>query len=155
KAQALYFLAEIARDRDDTTRHADLLAQMRILAPASPWLQDALYSSANMYMLRGEFETSIRFYSEIYHRQPGGRYGSSAHWKAAWLTYHLGRKDEAGQLFDEHLAQYPGSLEVPAALYWRGRVAEDRNNQALARAYYQKLSELFRHYYYANLGRSR
>ncbi|HMF90485.1 MAG TPA: transglycosylase SLT domain-containing protein [Candidatus Angelobacter sp.] len=155
KAQALYFLAEIARDGNDLTRHAELLGQLRIVAPASQWLQDALYSAANMYMLRGEFDTSIRFYSELYHRQPNGRYASSAHWKSAWLTYRLGKKDEAAQLFDEHLAQYPGSLEVPAALYWRGRTAEDRNDPKLARAYYRKLSESFRHYYYANLGRGR
>jgi len=155
KAQALYFLAEVARERDDATRHAELIEQLRELAPASPWLQQALLSSANMYLLRGEFETSIRFYSELYHRQPTGRYASLSHWKAAWLTYRLGKKDEAAQLFDEHLAQYPASAEVPAALYWRGRTAEDRGDQALARAYYQKLSETFRHYYYANLSRSR
>jgi soluble lytic murein transglycosylase len=46
-------------------------------------------------------------------------------------------------------------VEIPAALYWRGRVAEDRGDRPLARAYYQKLSETFRHYYYANLSRSR
>jgi soluble lytic murein transglycosylase len=155
KAQALYFLAEVARERDDTARHADLIGQLRLLAPASPWLQEALFSAGNMYMLRGEFETSVRFYSELYHRQPSGRYASLAHWKTAWLTYRLGKKDEAAQLFDEHLAQYPASAEVPAALYWRGRTAEDRGDQPLARAYYQKLSETFRHYYYANLSRSR
>jgi soluble lytic murein transglycosylase len=155
KAQALYFLAEVARDHDDPARHADLLEQLRVLAPASSWLQQALLSAANMYMLRGEFETSIRFYSELYHRQPAGRYASAAHWKASWLTYRLGKKDEAAQLFDEHLEKYPGSPEVPAALYWRGRTAEDSGNQALARAYYQKLSETYRHYYYANLCRRR
>jgi soluble lytic murein transglycosylase len=155
KAQALYFLTEIARDHDDTALHAELIEQLRILAPASPWLQEALLSAGNMYMLRGEFETSIRFYSEIYHRQPGGKYASAAHWKTAWLTYRLGKYDEAAQLFDEHLAQYPGSQEVPAALYWRGRTAEDRGDQRLARAYYRKLSDNFRHYYYANLCRNR
>jgi soluble lytic murein transglycosylase len=155
KAQALYFLAEVARERDDSARHADLIGQLRLLAPASPWLQEALFSAGNMYMLRGEFETSIRFYSELYHRQPNGRYASLAHWKTAWLTYRLGKKDEAAQLFDEHLAQYPASAQVPAALYWRGRIAEDHSDQPLARAYYQKLSDTFRHYYYAILGRNR
>jgi soluble lytic murein transglycosylase len=155
KAQALYYLAEIARDKGDNARHADLLTQLRILAPAGQWLQDALLSAANMYMLRGEYETSIRFYSEIYHRQPAGRYAAYAHWKSAWLTYLMGKQDDAVRLFEEQIAQYPGSIEVPAALYWRARMAEDHGDKPLARAYYQKLSETYRHYYYANLGRTR
>jgi soluble lytic murein transglycosylase len=155
KAQALYFLAEIARDKDDRDRHGDLLEQLRNLAPGSMWLQEALLSAGNMYMLRNENESATRFYSEIYQRQRNGRYSPYAHWKTAWLTYRMGKRDEAARLFDEQLEFYPSSLEVPAALYWRGRIAEDAGNKALARAYYQKLGENYRHYYYANLGRAR
>ena len=155
KAQALYFLAEIARDQDDRSHHADLIAQLRTLAPGSPWFQDALLSAGNMYMLRDEFETAVGFYSEIWQRQQNGRFSPYAHWKTAWLTYRMGKKDEAARLFDEQLTLYPASNEVPGALYWRARVAEEQGKKALARAYYQKLGQNFRHFYYANLARDR
>jgi soluble lytic murein transglycosylase len=50
---------------------------------------------------------------------------------------------------------YPESNEVPNALYWRARVAEEEHNTAMARAFYQKLSERFHNYYYAELARQR
>src|SRR5262249_44039459 len=83
-----------------------------------------------------------------------GRFSPYAHWKTAWLTYRMGKRDEAARLFDEQLEFYPSALEAPAALYWRGRIAEDAGNKALARAHYQKLAENYRHYYYANLSRA-
>lgn len=155
RAQALYFLAEIARDKDDRDRHAALLGQLRTLAPNSVWLQEALLSAGNMYMLRNENEPAARFYAEIYQQQRNGRFSPYAHWKTAWLTYRMGKRDEAARLFDEQLEFYPSSLEAPAALYWRARIAEDTGNKGLACAYYRKLSENYRHYYYANLGRDR
>jgi soluble lytic murein transglycosylase len=40
-------------------------------------------------------------------------------------------------------------------LYWRARLAEEEGNPAMARAFYQKLSDRFRNYYYAEFGRQR
>lgn len=155
KARALYFLAELARDKDDGERHAELISQLRTLAPDSSWLQEALLSAGNMCMLRHDYESGARFFAEIYQRQRSGRYSAHAHWKTAWFTYRLGKRDEARRLFDEQLEWYPASIEVPAALYWSGRLAEERGDKPMARAYYQKLSENYRYYYYANLGRER
>jgi soluble lytic murein transglycosylase len=155
KAQALYFLAEIAREKNDNDHRTELIVQLRTLAPESPWLQEALLSVANMYLIKKDYETAARFYSEIYQRQRNGRFSPYAHWKAAWLTYRLGKKDDAKRLFDEQLDFYPTSAEVPAAIYWRGRLAETDGDQPLARAYYSKLSEKYRYFYYANLGRDR
>ncbi len=155
KAQALYFLAEVAREKDDGSRHAAIISQMRALAPESDWFQEALLSAANKSVLEHDYASGARFFAEIFERLPGGRLAAYAHWKNAWLTYRMGDKQSAGKLFDEQLKLYPASNEVPAALYWRGRVAEEQGDKALARAYYQKLSENYRYYYYANLGRER
>jgi soluble lytic murein transglycosylase len=155
RAQAVYYLAEIARDKNDDKRHDALLSQLRTEAPNSPWFEDALLSTANMYMLRNDFGTSASFFTELYQHQPSGRFAANAHWKAAWLNYRLNKRDEAARLFDEHLALYPTSSQAPAALYWRARLAEDRGDRGLARAYYQKLSENYLHFYYANLARDR
>ena len=155
KAQSLYFLAEIARDQDDGAKHGDLVSQLRTLAPGSRWLRAALLSAGNMYLLKNEFDTAAQFYAEIYQRWQKSRLSPYVHWKTAWLNYRLGRKDEAARLFEEQLELYPSSPEVATAIYWRGRIAEEENDIPLARAYYQKVSENFRYYYYANLGRER
>jgi peptidoglycan lytic transglycosylase len=155
KAQTLYFLAEIARDKDDGQKNRDYVAQLRTLAPESTWMTDALLSAGNMYMLRRDYEVAVPFYAEIYQRQKNGRLSPYTHWKTAWLTYRMGKKDDAKRLFEEQIEMYPGSPEVPAAIYWRGRMAEDEGNKGLARAYYQKLTENYRYFYYANLARDR
>ena len=155
KAQALYFLAEISRDKDDGEKNRDYVSQLRTLAPDSTWMMDALLSAGNMYMLRRDYELAVPFYAEIYQRQKNGRTSPYTHWKTAWLTYRMGKKDDAKRLFEEQIEMYPASQEVTAAIYWRGRIAEDEGDKALARAYYQKLTENYRYYYYANLARQR
>jgi soluble lytic murein transglycosylase len=155
KAQALYYLAEIARDKDDGQKNRDFVAQLRTLAPDSSWMTEALMSAGNMYMLRRDYETAIPFYAEIYQRQKNSKQGPFTHWKTAWLTYRMGKKDDAKRLFEEQLSMYPNSAEVPNAIYWLGRVAEDENNEGLAWVYYQKLAENYRYFYYANLARDR
>ena len=155
KAQTLYFLAEIARDKDDGEKNRDYVGQLRTLAPESRWMSDALLSAGNMYLLRRDYETATPFYAEIYQRQKNGKASPYSHWKTAWLTYRMGKKDEAKRLFEEQLSMYPNSAEVPNAIYWRGRMAEEEGDKKLARAYYQKLAENYRYYYYANLARER
>ncbi|HYL92651.1 MAG TPA: transglycosylase SLT domain-containing protein, partial [Alphaproteobacteria bacterium] len=155
KAAALYFLAELARDKDDREAQADFIARLRTLAPQSSWLQEALFSAANMYMLKHDYEPAIRFYTEMYQSLPSGRWASYAHWRAAWFSYRLGKRDDARRLLDEQIERYPISGEISAALYWRGRVAEDEDNAPLARACYGKLTEKFHYFYYANLARTR
>jgi soluble lytic murein transglycosylase len=155
KAQVLYFLAELAREKDDGQKNRDYVAQLRTLAPDSPWMTDALVSAGNMYMLRRDYEMAVPFYAEIYQRQKNGTLAPYIHWKTAWLTYRLGKREDARRLFTEQLETYPGSPEVSAALYWLGRMAEDDGNKPLARAYYQKLTENYRYFYHANLAHAR
>ena len=57
----------------------------------------------------------------------------------AWLSFRQQRKDEAKQGFDDQIGLYPTSSQVPAALYWRGRLAEEDGDTTMAQAYYQKL----------------
>src|SRR5262249_55616059 len=73
RAQALYFLAEIARDKDDRDRNGELISQLRTLAPQSTWLQQALLSSGNMYLLKRDYEKAVRAYSEVYDRERNGK----------------------------------------------------------------------------------
>ena len=155
-ARRLYLAMELARNRDDGETQQAIVTQMEQRFPESPWLAEALYSAGNMYLLRKDYPQAITYYSELATRFPAHRYAPSSHWKAAWLNYRLGNYSQAALLFDKQIAQYAGGKEIPAALYWRGRVyAEQEHQPAMAAAYYQVLSRAFEHYYYAQIARDR
>lgn len=154
-AQRIFNLGEIARSTNDDDSFLRIVDQLRQLAPTSTWLEQALFSAGNIYLLRRDYDHAIDSFRELQQRFPNGGRSSYAHWKAAWLSLRLGREVEARTGFDEQIARYPTSPEVPTALYWRARLAEEDNDWALARAFYLKLSQRYRNYYYGELARQR
>jgi soluble lytic murein transglycosylase len=154
-AQRLYILAEVAWASDQNDLFYQTVDQLRQTAPTSPWLESALLSVANLHLVHHEYDQALDAFRELQQRFPKGAKASYAHWKAAWLTLRMGRNDDAKKLFDEQIATYPGGNEANAAIYWRARLAEEDNDSAMARAFYQKLSDRYRNYYYACLARER
>jgi len=155
QAQRLYILGEAAWALDQNEEFYRTVDQLRQLSPTSPWLEAALLSVANLHLVHHEYDQSLDAFRELQERFPAGGKASYAHWKAAWLTLRQGRNEDAKQAFDEQIALYPNGNETSNALYWRARLAEEDNQPAMARAYYQKLSDRYRNYYYAELGRQR
>jgi peptidoglycan lytic transglycosylase len=154
-AERLFNLGEIARNANDDDTFLRIVDQLRQDYPTSPWLEQALLSAGNIYLLRRDYDKAIDSYRELQQRFPNGGRASYAHWKAAWLSLRQGRNAEAKKDFEDQIAWYPTSSEVPAALYWRARLAEEDNDEVMARAYYQKLSLRYRNYYYGELARQR
>jgi len=154
-AEKWYQQAEIARDANDDASLNSILEHMRASTPKSPWLEEALLSAGNMYLLRKDYDHALDYYREIHQRFPEGNKAAYAHWKCAWLTYMQRRNDQAKKYFEEQIEFYPGTNEVSNAMYWRGRMAEDEREFGLARAYYLKLTERYRNYYYGVLARRR
>jgi soluble lytic murein transglycosylase len=154
-AQRLYILGEVAWSSDENETFYRTVDELRSLAPTSPWLEATLLSVANLHLVHHEYDQALDAYRELQQRFPNGNRASYAHWKAAWLTLRQGRNEEAKKEFEEQIALYPAGNETSAALYWRARLAEEDNQPEMARAYYQKLSDRYRNYYYAELGRQR
>ncbi len=155
EAERLYLLSETERSTSDEEAVQRTLNELRQFGPSSPWLEQALLSAGNMYLLKRDYDHAIDYFRELQQRFPNGSHASYAHWKAAWLAFRQGRTDEARRGFENQIALYPDSAEIPNALYWRARLAEEEGNPAMARAFYQKLTDRFRNYYYAELGRQR
>jgi soluble lytic murein transglycosylase len=155
EAERLYLLSETERSTSDEEAVETTLEELRQYGPASPWLEQALLSAGNMHLLKRDYDAAIDYFRELELRFPNGARASYAHWKACWLAFRQGRAVEARQGFENQIALYPDSGEIPAALYWRARIAEEDGNPAMARAFYQKLSDRYRNYYYAELGRQR
>jgi len=154
-ALRLYNLVEIARAENNDGDLLNYLSQMRQSAATSPWFQEALISAGNMYLLRKDYDHAIENFREAHERFPQGARSAYAHWKAAWLSYRQGRLEEAKKEFTQHVQTYPESNEVAAAVYWRGRIAEEQNDPATARAWYAKVVSRYRNYYYGQLARIR
>ncbi len=155
-ALRLYILAEIARNEGDEAGNQSLLQQMEQRFAQSRWLEEALYSSGNMYLIKRSSTQAILMYEELFRRFPNSTYAPSSHWRAAWLSYRLRNYSEAARLMEEHITRYPASAEAPAAIYWRGRLYEDpEHNFAQAQNFYNALSTSYRNFYYAILARER
>jgi len=152
-AERLFNLGEIARATDNDEGFLQILGELRQTAPTSLWLEQALISAGNIYLLRRDYDKAIDCYRESQQRFPNGGRASYVHWKVAWLSLRQGRSEDAKNGFEQQIGLYPASLEAPAALYWRGRLAEEDGEPAKARAYYQKLSQRFQNYYYGELAR--
>src|SRR4030095_176542 len=130
KAQRLYLLGEVARATAAQYECLSLQAELRQNSPNSPWLEQSLLATGNMYLLKRDYDHAIDAYRELQQRFPNGSRASYAHWKVAWLSSRQGRAQEAKDGFEEQIGLYPSSAEVPAALYWRARYAEEDNETA-------------------------
>jgi soluble lytic murein transglycosylase len=155
-ALKLYMLAEISRNENDQAGHDALIDQMVKRFPKSRWLEEALYSGGNMYLLKHDAQQATYHYSLLVQMFPASTYAASAHWRAAWMNYRIRNYTEAARLMDEQIKGYPTGIEVPSALYWRGRIYEDEeHNFAQAVNYYRALSASYVNYYYGELARKR
>lgn len=155
-ALKLYILAEISRNEGDQAGHASILQQMESRFPHSRWLEEALFSGGNMYLIKRNAPQAVEHYEKLVELFPNSTYAPSAHWRAAWLNYRQRNYPEAARLMEEQVQKYPLSGEAPTALYWRGRLYEDpEKNPAQAANFYTALTTTYRNYYYANLARQR
>jgi len=151
-----YMLAELSRDDDNEATHDAIIAQMITRFPHSRWLEEALYSGGNMYLLKHNPQQAIYHYSLLIKMFPDSLYAPSSHWRTAWMNYRLRNYPEAARLMDEQIQTYPLGVEVSSALYWRGRIYEDEeHNYGQAMNYYTTLASTYNNYYYAVLARQR
>ena len=155
-ALKLYMLAELSRNDHDEDGHDALIAKLVQQFPTSRWLEEALYSGGNMYLLKHDAKQATYHYSLLVKMFPSSTYAASAHWRTAWMNYRLHNYAEAARLMDEQIQGYPAGIEVPSALYWRGRIFEEQErNFAQAANYYRVLVASYINFYYAGLARQR
>ncbi len=155
-ALKLYLLAEVSRNENDQAAHDALITQLVERFPHSRWLEEALYSGGNMYLLKHDATQATYHYTLLVKMFPESSYAASAHWRAAWMNYRLHNYAEAARLMDEQIDTYPSGIEAPSALYWRGRIYEEQeHNFAQAVNYYRVLASCYTNFYYAGLARQR
>ncbi len=155
-ARRLDLLMELARDRGDTADQQRIVSVMQQRFPTSPWLEEALFSSGNMYLLKRDYPTAIEYYEYLATHFPTSKNAPAVHWRAGWLLYRQGLYPDAEKMFDEQIRLYPSAMETVSALYWRGRLYETvDHNPALAAASYRAIVRAYQHYFYAQMARMR
>ncbi len=155
-ARRLDLLMELARDRDDETGQQRIVTEMETRFPRSPWLEDALFSAGNMYMLKRDYPRAVDYYSYLATHFAESKNAPAAHWRAGWLSYRQGQFAEAAHVFDEQIKLYPSAPETVSALYWRGRLYESEDHDpAHAAANYRAIVRAYQHYFYAQMARDR
>ena len=155
-ALKMYLQSELARNEGNSGEHDSLVQAMLVQFPNSRWLEEALYSGGNMYLIKRDPTRAIGDYSALVSHFPHSVYAPSAHWRAAWLSYRLRHMPDAARMFEEQITTYPGGTEIPGALYWRARLYEDvENNPGQAVNFYKALNAAYVNSYYAMLGRQR
>jgi soluble lytic murein transglycosylase len=155
-ALKIYLQSELARNEGKTDEQQALTQQLLSRYPQSRWLEEALYSGGNMFLLKKDLPRAVEDYTTLVQSFPRSAYAPNAHWHAAWLNYRLRRYPEAARLMDEQIVSYPAGSEIPGALYWRGRLYEDQeHNFGQAVNYYKAVNAAYANSYYAILARER
>ena len=72
EAERLYLLSETARSSSDEEAVQRNLNQLRQFGPTSPWLEQALLSAGNMYLLKRDYDHAIDYFRELQQRFPNG-----------------------------------------------------------------------------------
>jgi soluble lytic murein transglycosylase len=155
-ALKIYLQSELARNTGDTDQHDAFVQQLTAQYPHSRWLEEALYSGGNMYLIRQDDAKATDQYLALVEHFPNSIYAPNSHWRAAWLCYRQRRYPDAARLMDEQIVTYPASTQIPGALYWRARLYEDvEHDFGQALNYYNKLNTSYVNSYYAILARER
>ena len=155
-ARRLYLMMELARDKDDEAGQQQIVTEMETRFPRSEWLEEALFSSGNMYMLKRDYPRAAEYYGYLASHFPASKDAPAAHWRAGWLSYRQGLFTQAAHIFDEQIKLYPSAPETVSALYWRGRLYESQDHDpARAAANYRAIVRAYQHYFYAQMARDR
>jgi soluble lytic murein transglycosylase len=147
-AQRLAILVEAYVRTGNETAAAQAVNQLRSSYLKSPWHAKALQTLANYFMRKGNRKLAGLYYRTLAELFPRTSEGLEASWRLAWISYLAGNSAQAQELFLAHIRNYPQSTHVPAALYYLGRLEQEKH-PSTARALYALIARRFVHDYYA------
>lgn len=116
----------------------DTYRQFSLSVPQDPLADNAQWKLANMLEDDGEWEQALKGYTDLLERFPASEHVSSALFRAGLAHYRLGRPEEAGQVWDQLVAEYPESGMRPRTLFWLGKMAMEQGAVEDGVAYLQE-----------------
>ena len=153
-AERFFTLAQYYRNVSPDSQMPQAVESAATRAPQSRWAEQALFLAGNYYWVQLDRDRASGYYKRVADNFPTSPDAVPSQWRVAWTAV-LKRTPDAASLLAEHLRRFPGSQFTPDALYWLGRLAEEANNPALARAYYGKLQTRYPQNYFESLAVTR
>lgn len=154
EAERLYYIAEASRKMGDDVEMMNSVKQLGDHYPESVWRLKALVTAGNRYVATNDKDRYAPLFKAASDTFPADGSTAAGHWKIAWDAY-LADKPERTDLLREQIERYPSDARASTALYFLGRIEEQQGKAAEARAYYERVSAQFPHYFYATLARER
>jgi soluble lytic murein transglycosylase len=152
-AERYYWLANYYRNQSQEAQMVSAIDAAVARDPASRWTETALFLGGNYYWVQLDRDRAVGYYKRLADNFPTATDATPAQWRVAWAAV-LKRQSDASELLIDHLRRFAGSPFAPDALYWVGRLAEESDNPALARAYYKKLQSRFPQNYFSTAASS-
>jgi len=153
-AERWFYIEECARRMNNDDQMMDSIKELGRHQERSVWRLRALVSAGNRYLLTHQADKYEPLYRAAWVTFPSDSATAYCHWKFTWDAY-LANKHDTLDLLREQVANYPGDNKAATALYYLGRLSENRNEYPSARAYYDRLIQVFPNFYYAVLARER
>lgn len=153
-AERLHFIVLCHRRLDDPQAMLEALSELRRRAPKSRWTLQAMIQAGNHFLVRNEASSFVPLFWACVDSFPEEPEAPGCHWKVTWRAF-LDHRAEAEDLLKEHLARFPASDRAGAALYFLGKIEEEKGNSRAAHTYYSELRARFPNDYYAVLAASR
>lgn len=153
-AERLHYVLLCHRRLDEAEPMMAALEQARRRAPSSQWTMRSLIQAANYYLVRNDTAGYLPLFRACAEAFPHAPEAAGCHWKTVWRAV-LERRAGAEDLLREHLRRFPSSDKAGAALYYLGKIEEEKGNPAAAGLYFSELRTRFPNYYYASLAAAR
>jgi tetratricopeptide (TPR) repeat protein len=131
--------------------HADMVELLRRF-PQSRLADEALFQLATEYLFEPDLERALPYYEQLRQFQGSNDYQDSAYYLPALGLLGRGREgdfDAADQLLDAYVQRYPDGVFRLRCLFWRGRIAEHKNNAKAAQDFFKKVIAEAPYDYYA------
>lgn len=154
EAQRLYLLCAIERRKRIVGEMLSSISKLAAKHGKSPWYEEALLSVGNYYYLLDDRASYTKWFQRLADAFPRGKHAAYAHWKVCWRAW-LDDSPRRAELLTEHIQRYGGASTGAGAIYWLGRLHEDRGRRAEAAAHFSAVMGGFPHYYYAFLAEQR
>lgn len=152
--ERIFYWLTSARRIDSDAEISAALAEFERRWPKSPWRAQALIDLANRALVNNQIDAYEPLYRTCAASAPGHEKGAYCSFRVAWAHY-LRRLETAPRLLREHVERFPGTDDVAGAMYFLGRLAEEKDDLAAARAYYEAIDRAYPNYFYAMLSRER
>lgn len=147
-AERLDYIIRSARKNDRKSDVKLYLDQLESQHPASTFRLDALVFAGDQARIDHDSAMYIPLYRACATTFPNDTRAAWCHWRLAFESYAKEGPD-AYDLLRSHVQTYPKSEDINNSLYFLGRLAERKADNASARACYEELLARFPNTYYA------